>query len=144
MSEQIFSGVHHLKIATDQKFFIVSKEIQAIRQIQNQKQDIQKVNGKLISEQLQIFQNNIHEMLNCDQLLYSRQQVNFIFDSFASLFPLYYSNIGAYRVALFANHIKMLNSVPALLSHFVPMSLFDQESLRKGKKSCTLQPDLCY
>ena len=70
-------------------------------------------------------------MRNCDQLLYSRQQVNFNFDTFASLLSLYYSNIKAYRAALLAYHINMLNSVPALLSHHVPMPLLDRESLRK-------------
>ena len=131
MSEQIFSSVYHLKNATDQKFFIVSKELQAIRDIQQQMQDIQNANWKIISEQMQIFKDNIREMRNCDQLLYSRQQINFNFDTVASLLSLYYSNIKAYRAALFAYHINMLNSVPALLSHYVPMSLLDRESLKQ-------------
>ena len=66
MSEQIVSSVHHLQNATDQKFFVVSKELQAIRDIQKQMQDIQNANWKPISEQLQIFKNNVHEMRNCD------------------------------------------------------------------------------
>ena len=130
MSEQIFSSVHHLKNATDQKFFLISKKLQAIRDIQKQMQD-KNANWKIISEQLQIFKDNIHEMRNCDQLLYSRQQVNFTFDTVASFLSFYYSNNKAYRAALFAYHIDMLNSVPALLSNYVPMSLLHQESLRK-------------
>ena len=131
ISEHILPRVHHLKSATDQKFFIVSKELQAIRDFQKQMQDIQNANWKLISEQLPIFKNNIHKMRNCDQLLYSRQQGNFNFDTVASQLSLYYSNIKAYRAALFAYLINMLNNVPVPLSHYVPMSLLDRESLRK-------------
>ena len=40
-----------------------------------------------------------------------------------SLLALYYSNIKAYRAALSAYHINMLDSNPARLSHYVPMSL---------------------
>ena len=69
MSEQIFSSIHHLKNATDQKFLIVSKDLQVIRDVQKQKQDRQNANWKVIAEQLQIFKDNIHEMRNCDQLL---------------------------------------------------------------------------
>ena len=134
MSEQNFSSVHHLKNATIQKIFVVSKESHAIRDIQKQVQDIQNANWKLISEQLQIFKNDIHEMRNCDQLLYSRQRVNFNFDTVASRLSLYYSSIKAYRTALFAYLINMFNSVPAKLSHYVRMSLLDRESLRKVKE----------
>ena len=52
MSGQIFSSVHHLKNATDQKFLIVSKELHAVRDIQKQMQDIQNANWKIISELL--------------------------------------------------------------------------------------------
>ena len=89
MSKRIFSSVHHLKNATDQKFLIVSKELQAIRDIQKQMQDIQNANWKFISEQLQNFKDNIHEKRSCDQLLYSRQQVNSNFHTVA-LLPFFY------------------------------------------------------
>ena len=102
-----------------------------LRDIQKQMQDIQNANCKLISEQLQIFRKIIHEMRNCDQLLFSRQQVNINFDTVASLLSLYYLNIKTYRAALFAYHINMFNSVPANLFDYVPMSLLNRESLRK-------------
>ena len=129
MAQDINDNVYHLKNATNQKFFIVSKELQAIRDIQKHMQEIQNANWRTISTQMDIFRKNIHEMRNCDQLLYSRQQVNFNFDTVSSLLSLYYSNIKAYRAALFAYHINMLNSIPALLSHYVPMSLLNRDSL---------------
>ena len=70
-------------------------------------------------------------MLNCGQLLYSRKQINFNFDTVASLISLYYSNIKAYIAALVAYHINMLNSVPALVSHYLPIPRLDRESLRQ-------------
>ena len=101
-------------------FFVVSKELQAVRDTQKQMQYIQNANRKLISEHLHIFKNKIHEKRNSDQLFYSVAQL-----PVASLLSLYYSNIKAYRAALFAYHINMLKSVPALLSHYVPMSLLN-------------------
>ena len=49
MSQSINKNVYHLKNATDQKFFIVSKELQAIRDIQQHMQDIQNANWRTIS-----------------------------------------------------------------------------------------------
>ena len=75
------------------------------------------------------FKQDMHLMRNCDQMLYSRQQINFNFDTVSSLLSLFYSNIKSYRAALFAYRINLLNSIPALLSKYVPMSLLSKESL---------------
>ena len=91
--------------------------------------EIQNSNWKTISDQMEIFRLDIHLMRNCDQLLYSRQQINFNFDTISSLLSLFYSNLKCYRAALFAYRINLLNSIPALLNKYVPMSLLSKDSL---------------
>ena len=70
-------------------------------------------------------------MRNCDQLIFTRQQINFNFDTIASLLSLFYSNVKSYRAALFAYRLNLLNSIPALLNNLSPMSLLDRASLEQ-------------
>ena len=67
MSQSINENVYHLKNKPDQKIFIVSRELQATRDIQQQVQDIQNANWRVISNHTDIFRSNIHGMGNCDQ-----------------------------------------------------------------------------
>ena len=128
---QLFENFEHLRTVTNDKFYIVSRELQSIYDVQNQMAEIQNANWQLISEQLETFRQDIHEMRNCDQLLFTRQQINFNFDPVASLLALFYSNIKAYSAALFAYRLNLLNSVPALLNKYVPMSLLTRDSLER-------------
>ena len=128
---QLFENFEHLRTVTNDKFYIVSRELQSIYDVQNQMAEIQNANWHLISEQLETFRQDIHEMRNCDQLLFTRQQINFNFDTVASLLALFYSNIKAYSAALFAYRLNLLNSVPTLLNKYVPMSLLTRDSLER-------------
>ena len=93
--------------------------------------DIQNANWQTITAQFEAFRDDIHRMRNCDQLLFTSQQINFNFDTVASLLSLFYSNVKSYRAALFAYRLNLLISLPALLNKFVPMSLLDRPSLEK-------------
>ena len=75
------------------------------------------------------FRDDIHVMRKCDQFLFTRQQINFNFDTVASLLSLFYSNVKSYRAALLADRFNLLNSIPALLNQYIPMSLLDRTSL---------------
>ena len=68
--------------------------------IQRQIIETQNRNWRTIEKQFNVFQQTIHEMRNRDQLLYTRQQVNFNFDTISSLLSLTYSNVKSYRAAL--------------------------------------------
>ena len=130
-SSSIADNVHQLNSETNDKFYIVSKELRTLHNIQRQMNELQNSNWHVITNQLETFRDNIHEFRNCDQLLFSRQQINFNFDTIATLLTLFYSNIKSYRAALFAYHVNMMNSIPALLNRYVPMSLLSQDSLLK-------------
>ena len=70
-------------------------------------------------------------MRNCDQLLYTQQQVNFNFDTTSSLLSLIYSTVESHGAALFAFQMNIMNAIPSLLSKYVPMSLLPKESLEQ-------------
>ena len=131
MTESLAENLQHIQSSTNEKFFVVGKELQAIRDLQQQMADIQNANWQTITAQFEAFRDDIHRMRNCDQLLFTRQQINFNFDTVASLLSLFYSNVKSYRAALFAYRLNLLNSLPALLNKFVPMSLLDRPSLEK-------------
>ena len=130
MTESLAESLQHSQSSTNEKFFVVGKELQAIRDLQQQMADIQNANWQTIYAQFEAFRDDIYRMRNCDQL-FTRQQINFNFDTVASLLSLFYSNVKSYRAALFAYRLNLLNSLTALLNKFVPMSLLDCPSLEK-------------
>ena len=100
MTENLAANLQHLQSATNEKFLIVGQELKAIRDLQAQMIEVQNANWQTISQQFETFRRDIHEMRNCDQLLFTRQQINFNFDTVASLLSLFYSNVKSYRSAL--------------------------------------------
>ena len=129
VASSLSDSVQELNEETNDKFYIVSKELHKLHDLQEQMRSIQNANREVMATQMDTFKQDMHLMRNCDQMLYSRQQINFNFDTVSSLLSLFYSNIKSYRAALFAYRINLLNSIPALLSKYVPMSLLSKESL---------------
>ena len=70
-------------------------------------------------------------MRNCDQLLYTRQQVNFNVNTISSLLSLIYSNVEGNRAALFAFQMNIMNAIPSVLSKYVLMALLAKQSSKK-------------
>ena len=101
----IGDNLQQLANATDEKFFRVSKDLALLHEIQNQINQTQNEIWKRIVNQFPVLRDDIHEMRNCDQLLYTRQQVNFNFDNISSLLSSMYSNVKSYIAAL--NAFKM-------------------------------------
>ena len=115
-SSSLSDNVQELNSDTNDKFFIVSMELRTLREVQSQMREIQNANWATVSEQMEAFRHDIHVMRNCDQFLFTRQQVNFNFDTVSSLLSLFYANIKSYRAALFAFHVNVMNSIPTLLN----------------------------
>ena len=125
----IGDNLQQLANATDEKFFRVSKDLALLHEIQNQINQTQNEIWKRIVNQFPVLRDDIHEMRNCDQLLYTRQQVNFNFDNISSLLSSMYSNVKSYIAALNAFKMNIMSWIPSLLSQYVPMSLLPKESL---------------
>ena len=120
--------MQQLANSTSQTFFRVAKDLTILHEIQNQIIETQNENWLKIGKQFEVFEENIHEMRNCDQLLYTRQ-VDFNFDTISSLLSLIYSNVKSYGTPLFAFQMNIMNSILSLLSQYVPMSLLPNETL---------------
>ena len=128
-TEAITQYVTQIKEETNDKFFMVSNELAEIREIQRQMSETQNKNWAVVEEQFDILEYNIHILRDCDQMLYSNQQINFNFDSAAALLTLLYSDVKSYRAALYSYRLNLLNSIPTLLQKHLPMSLVPRESL---------------
>ena len=85
--------------------------------------ETQNENWQRIEKQFQVLRKNVH-MRNCDQLLYTRQQVNVNFDTISSLFSLVYSNVKAYRAALFALQMNIMNAIPPCFQNIFPFPYY--------------------
>ena len=81
---------------TEEQFFRVSKDLALLHEIQNFFIETQE-NWQKTENQ---FRENIHDMRNCGQLLYTRQQMKFSLDTVSSLLSLIYCNVKAYRAAV--------------------------------------------
>ena len=105
-------NIQQLANTTDAKFFRVSKELEMLHDIQRQIIETQNRNWRTIEKQFTVFQQNIHEMRICDQLLFTRQQPNINFDTISSLLSLIYSYVKSYRAALYAFQMNIMNAIP--------------------------------
>ena len=118
-----------IESSSNEKFFTISNELSEIRAIQQQTIENQNKNWKIIEEQFATIQGNFHILRDCTQTLFSNQQINFNFDTAASLLNVVYADIASYKTALYAFKTNVLNSIPTLLDKRLPMSLVPRESL---------------
>ena len=118
-----------LRNEVNDKFFMVATELEALKSVQKEMLEVQNRNWRIIEEQFEVFQHNIHVLRDCDQLLFSRQQINFIYDTISSLLALTFANIKSYRGALYTYKINMMNSIQILLNNYLPMSLVPRQAL---------------
>ena len=123
--------VLEVESASNEKFFLITNELEEIQKTQTEMQNNQNQNWKIVEKQFEIFEENIHILRDCNELLFSNQQLNFNFDTVAALLNVLYSDIKGYRSAPYTFRINLLNSIPILLSKRLPMSLVPRNSLLK-------------
>ena len=121
--------VSEIESSSNEKFFMISNELSEIRAIQQQTIENQNRNWKIIETQFATIQRNLHILRDCTQTLFSNQQINFNFDTAASLLNVVYADIASYKTALYAFKTNVLNSIPTLLDQRLPTSLVPRESL---------------
>ena len=108
---------------------MVTTELEVLKSVQKEMLEVQNRNWRIIEEHFEVFQHNIHVLRDCDQLLFSRQQINFNHDTISSLLALTFANIKSYRGALYTYKINMMHSIQPLLNNYLPMSLVPRQSL---------------
>ena len=121
--------VLEVESGSNEKFFLISNEIAKVSEIQQEMQNNQNKNWKVVQDQFDIFEKNFHLLRDCTQMLFSNQQLSFNFDTVASLLSILYADIKSYRSALYAYSINLSNSIPILLDKRLAMSLVPRESL---------------
>ena len=57
--------------------------------------------------------------------------MNFCYDTVTSLLTMTHTNIKAYRSALYAYQLNIMNAIPTILGQFTPTSLVPRQSLLK-------------
>ena len=102
--------------------------------------EVQNRNWQIIEEHFNVFQDNIHVLRDCDQLLFSRQQINFNYDTISSLLAVTFANIKGYRGAVYSYRINMMNSIQPILNSYLPMSLVPRQSLRTILENTAAEP----
>ena len=128
-TESLTQDVFKLRSEVNDKFFMVTTELEALNSVQKEMLEIQNRNWRIIEEHFEVFQHNIHVLRDCDQLLFSRLQFNFNYDTISSLLALTFANIKSYRGALYTYKINMMNSIQPLLNNYLPMSLVPRQAL---------------
>ena len=121
--------VTKMKTDTGQKFLLVGKKLKEVEEAQQQMVETQNQNWQLIEEQFNAISMNFHMLRDCTQMLFSNQQVNFYFDTMASILSLLNTDVKSYRSAIYTYRINVLNAIPTLLQRHLPMSLVPKESL---------------
>ena len=88
--------VSKMKTDTNNIFFLVGNKLQDIEKAQQQMTDTQNRNWQIFEERFETINENFHIMRDCTQLLFSNQQLNFNFDTTASLLTLLYADVKSY------------------------------------------------
>ena len=128
-TESLTQDVFKVRIELNDKFFMVTTELEALKSVQKEMLEVQKRNWRTIEEHFEVFQHNIHVLRDCDQLLFSKQQINFNYDTISTLLALTFAKIKSYRGALYTYKINMMNSTQPLLNNYLPMSLVPRQAL---------------
>ena len=123
LTESLAEDVFKLRSDVNDKFFMVTTELAALKSVQNEMLAIQNRNCKVIQDYFELFKHKIYDLRGCDQLLFSRQQIKFNYDSISSLLAVTFANNKSCRSALYTYRIIMMNSIQPMLNHYLPMSL---------------------
>ena len=123
--------VKEIGAQTDEKFFLVADELAKVYKVQNEMQENQNRNWKLVEEQFAIVDHNLNALATCMEIQLSQQQLNFNFDTAASLLLTLYADIKSYRADLYSFRINVINAIPTLLDKRLPISSVPLKSLIK-------------
>ena len=70
VASSLSESVQETNQETNDKFYIVSKELHKLHDLQEQMRSIQNANWEVMATQMDTFKQDMHLMRNCDQMLY--------------------------------------------------------------------------
>ena len=128
-TEALTEVVFKLRNEVNDKFFMVTSELAATESVQKEILEVQNSNWQIIEEHFKVFQDNFHVLRDSDQLLLSRQHINFEYDTNSSLLANTFANIKSSRGAIYTYLINMMNSIQPNLNNNLLKSLVPPQSL---------------
>ena len=130
-TEALTEDVFKLRNDMNDKFFLVTSELAAIKSIQKETLELLKRNWQIIiiEEHFKVIQDIIHVLRGCDQLLFSRRLINFNYDTISSLLAITFANTKSFRGALYTDRFIMMNSIQPILNNYLPMWLVPRQLL---------------
>ena len=84
-TENLPEDVFKLRKEVNDKFCMVTTQLEALKTVQKEMLEVQNRNWRIIAGNFEVFQHNIHVLRECDQFLFSRQQVNFNQDTISKV-----------------------------------------------------------
>ena len=123
--------VEQITTSQNEKFFVVSGELKAIKEAQDEIIKTQNRNWELAEGQFTALRQNVHHMRNCLQYLYVREQINQHSLVLSNIFQTILANIKTYRAALYTFVLNVLNSLTPLMNQLLPMSLVPRQQLHE-------------
>ena len=114
--------VKEISAQSDEKLFRVADEVAKIYKVQNEKQENKNRNWKLVEEQIALVDHNFNGIATCMEKQ-AKQQLNFNFDTAASLLLTLYANIKSYRAVLYSFRINVINAIQTLFDKRLPIFL---------------------
>ena len=100
--------------------------------MKKQQQDItiaQNANFENLQNQMLAIEKNVHELRNCDQFFFSRQQMNQHLSSISSVLNTLQTLIRSKRLALATFRTNLLQNISAMVNGFLPLSIISKETL---------------
>ena len=73
-TESLTQDVFNLRNELNDKFFMVTRELEALKSVQKEMLEVQNRNWRIIEEHFEVFQQNIHVLRDSDQLLFCHHQ----------------------------------------------------------------------
>jgi hypothetical protein len=129
--EMLNDALIEIKSNTNNKMYLIASELYDIKRIQKQIIDTQNSNWEQVKDELEIIQNNTFYMVDCQRSLYNREHILNQALIISNTLNALLQNIKAFRVALFAYRINLLNSLGPMLDNYIPLSLLPKKSLRR-------------
>ena len=129
LTESLVEYVFKIWSDVNNKLFMVTTELAALKTVQKKMPEVQSSNRKYIQKHFELFEQNIHVLCDCDQLFFSQQQINFIYDTIYLQLEVTFANIKSYRSALYTYRINMMNSIQPYLNQYLTTSVVPRQSL---------------
>ena len=113
----------------NKKFFIIASQMKDIQKTQSLLIKTQKNHTITLNSASDLLNNNTRRLMACNQYFYARDEMLHVQTNLAASLLAINNEIKAYRVAVYAYKLNLLNSVMSMVNKVIPMSLLPRSML---------------